>query len=161
VAEVTPQSGVVCFQAGNDRVDAVEGFGEPRSVLKIGAGVFVLACAEAVDVGPGCFAADEGELGRSHPHYVAILSVELLQPLDNCARACVESVGNAGRYSEPGARDVAEGTEIDVVYRGSKYVEDELGGLVHADSTVIENSESLTEDSSIAIEEASLIGLRR
>jgi hypothetical protein len=56
---------------------------------------------------------------------------------------------------------VAEGTEIDVVYRGSKYVEDELGGLVHADSTVIENSESLTEDSSIAIEEASPIGLRR
>lgn len=161
VAKVAPKSGVICFQAGNDGVDAVEGLGEPRSVLKVGTGVFVLACAEAVDVRPGCFAADEGEFGRSYPHYVAILSVQLLQPLGNCTRACVEGVGNAGRHGEPGAGDVAEGAEVDVVYRGSKDVEGELEGSAHDGFRVIENPESLTEDSRIATEEASPTGLRR
>ena len=131
VAEVAPDSGVVCLYASDDGVNTIEGFREPGSILKIGAGVFVLACAEAVDVGPGCFAADEGELGRSYPHYVTILTVELLHPLDNRARACVEGVGNAGRCSEPGAGDVAEGAEVDVVYRGAKDVEGDLVGLAH------------------------------
>ena len=96
MAEVAPDSGVVCFQAGDNGVDAVEGFGEPCSVFKIGAGVFVLACAEAVDVGPGCFATNKGDLGRSYPDYVTILSVELSQPSVNRARARVEGVRDAG-----------------------------------------------------------------
>jgi hypothetical protein len=56
---------------------------------------------------------------------------------------------------------VAEGAEVDVVYRGSKDVEGELEGSAHDSFRVIENSESLTEDSRIAMEEASPTGLRR
>ena len=52
----------------------------------------------------------------------------------------MKGVGNAGTCGEPGAGDVAEGAEIDVVYRGAKDVEGELEWLAHDGFCVVESS---------------------
>ena len=56
---------------------------------------------------------------------------------------------------------MAERAEVDIVYYGAKGVEGQLKGLAHDGFPIIENSESLTKDSSIATEEVSPTGLRR
>ena len=56
---------------------------------------------------------------------------------------------------------MAEGAEVDIVYYGAKGVEGQLKWLAHNAFPVIENSEGLTKDSSIATEKVSPTGPRR
>lgn len=123
---------MVGFVAGNDRPGTIDGRGKPCAVFEVRACVFVFARPEAVDVRPGSLAADEGEFSGCDTDDVAVLGVQLLEPLCDGARTSVEGVWDAGRDGEPGAGDVAKRTEEDVVYDCAECVNDELEASVCA-----------------------------
>lgn len=75
VGEVAAHPGMVGFVGGEERPDAVDGFGEPGRVLEVGSGVLVLACAEPVDVGPCCLAGNKGYFIRRNSYCVTVLVV--------------------------------------------------------------------------------------